>query len=161
VLTTQELSDQIEISQVLNRYFRSMDTKDYPLLDSVFTPDATLRYENPGSLTTTYREMAPIFEKFNDSFFFMQHIASQVVIDVAGDSATSSNNLRAVHFQEDHAGLHNKWVVYGAYRDDFVRSSAGWRIANRHFQGAYVEGELWPPDRVKSFPVPRHLQSAE
>ena len=43
MLTPQEISDQIEIEQVLNRYFRAIDTKDWALLDSVFAPAAGLR----------------------------------------------------------------------------------------------------------------------
>ncbi|MFQ5415752.1 MAG: nuclear transport factor 2 family protein [Myxococcota bacterium] len=157
--TTQEISDQIEIARVLNRYFRSMDTKDYGLLDSVFTPDAEVHYENPGDLMTTYRDMVPVFEAFNDSFFFMQHMASQFDIEVDGDTAISTNNLRAVHFQETNDGRENRWVVHGTYRDELVRTPDGWRVRSRHFRGGHIEGELLPADQVKSFPRPRHLQA--
>jgi len=159
MLTAQQISDQIEISQVLNRYFRAIDTKDWDLLDDVFTPDARLHYTTPGEIGTTYAKMKPIFATFTDSFAFMQHSPSQIVIDVDGDAATSSNNLRAIHVQETHAGEQNTWVVYGCYRDVLVRTPEGWRVSERSFQGAHTEGELLPPDRVKSFPTPRHLQT--
>ena len=160
MLTAQEISDQIEISQVLNRYFRAIDTKDWDLLDEVFIPDARLHYTTPGEIETTYSKMKPIFATFTDSFAFMQHTPSQMVIEVDGDTARSGNNLRAIHVQETHAGEQNTWVVYGTYRDRLTRTPAGWRISERIFLGAHTEGELLPPDRVKSFPVPRHLQTA-
>jgi hypothetical protein len=160
MLTPQEISDQIEIEQVLNRYFQSIDTKEWALLDTVFTPDATVHYTTPGEIKTTYAKMAPIFEMFTASFFFTQHMASQIVIHVDGDTAESSNNLRAVHVQETHAGEQNTWVVYGTYHDKLVRTPDGWRIAERTFRGCHIEGELLPLDRVKSFPVPRHLQES-
>ena len=160
MLTPQEISDQIEIEQVLNRYFRAIDTKNWALLDSVFTPDAAVHYSTPGELKTTYEKMVPIFKMFTESFFFTQHAASQIVIHVDGDTAESSNSLRAVHVQETHEGEQNAWVVYGTYRDQLVRTPDGWRIAERTFQGCHTEGELLPQDRVKSFPVPRHLQES-
>lgn len=159
MLTAQQLSDQTEISQVLNRYFRAIDTKDWDLLDEVFVPDARLHYTTPGEIETTFATMKPIFATFTDSFAFMQHSPSQMVIDADGDDATASCNLRAIHVQETHEGEPNSWVVYGAYSDVLLRTPAGWRIIERIFLGAHTEGELLPPDRVKSFPVPRHLQT--
>jgi hypothetical protein len=160
MLTVQEISDQIEISQLLNRYFRAIDTKDWDLLDGVFTPDARLHYTTPGEIETTYATMKPIFATFTETFAFMQHSPSQMVIEVDGDAATSGNNLRAIHVQETHDGEQNTWVVYGTYSDTLIRTPEGWRISERVFLGAHTEGELLPPDRVKSFPVPRHLQTA-
>jgi hypothetical protein len=158
VLTLQEISDQIEIARVLNRYFRAIDTKDWAVLDSVFATGAVVHYTTPGEIETTYEKMALIFPVFTASFFFTQHDASQMVIHVDGDSAESSNNLRAIHVQETHEGEQNTWVVYGTYRDELRRTSDGWRIVERDFRGSHTEGELLPPDRVKSFPVPRQRQ---
>lgn len=157
VLTPQAISDRIEIERVLNRYFRAIDTKDWDLLDSVFTADATVHYTTPSEIETTFAKMKPIFAIFTDSFFFTQHSPSRIVVDVDGDTARSSNNLRAIHVQETHEGEPNTWVVYGDYFDDLVRTSDGWRIARRSFRGSHTEGELLPAERVKSFPVPRHL----
>lgn len=159
MLTPQEISDQIEIAQLLNRYFRAIDTKDWALLGRVFTPGAKVHYTTPGEIDTTIEKMAPIFPRFVDSFLFTQHLASQIVIDVTGDTATSSNNLRAIHVQETHAGAQNTWVVYGTYADRHVRTPDGWRICERTFRGHHIEGELLPADQVKSFPVPRHLET--
>jgi 3-phenylpropionate/cinnamic acid dioxygenase small subunit len=160
MLTQQEVGDQIEIAQVLNRYFRAIDTKDWNLLETVFAPEAVVHYTTPAEIETTFEKMAPILVTFTDSFCFTQHASSQVVIHVDGDTARASNDLRAIHVQETHAGEQNTWVVYGTYHDDLVRTPDGWRIARRRFLGRHTEGELLPPDRVKSFPVPRHLAEA-
>lgn len=160
MLTPQEISDQIEITQLLNRYLRAIDTRDWVMLDSVFTKDAVVHYDTPGEIATTFEKMAPVFPVFTATFCFTQHDASQMLIRVDGDSAESSNNLRAIHIQETHEGLQNTWVVYGTYRDKLRRTADGWRIVARDFRGHHSEGELLPPDRVKSFPVPRHLQGS-
>ena len=43
-LSLQEISDRIEIEDLLQRYTAAIDAKDWDLLGSVFTPDATLDY---------------------------------------------------------------------------------------------------------------------
>ena len=160
MLTPQETSDQIEIAQVLNRYFRAIDTRDWAMLDSVFTTNAAVYYDTPGEIETTYDELRQILPLFTLTFRFTQHDVSQMLIHVDGDRAESGNNLRAIHVQETLEGEQNTWVVYGAYRDQLRRTADGWRIVKRDFRGSHNEGELLAPDRVKSFPAPpQHRES--
>lgn len=153
-MTPQEISDHIEISQVLHRYFRSMDSKDYELLDRVFAPGAVVHYESLEGLETTYEKMVPSFVAFNQYFRLLQHMGAQLLIDLDGDSATSTINLRALHVQETHEGEENAWAIYGLYTDQHIRTGAGWRIRRRHFVQLHTEGELLPFDRCKRFPGP-------
>ena len=43
-----EISDRMEIEQLMVRYIEAIDSKDWNLLDSVFTHDAFLDYESSG-----------------------------------------------------------------------------------------------------------------
>jgi hypothetical protein len=156
-VTPQELSDHVEITQVIQRYFRSMDTRNFELLESVFTPDAALHYDVFQGVQTTYREMLPAFRAFTRQFSFLQHMGGQLLIDLSGDTASSSNNLRAIHVQTSHDGEENEWVVYGVYHDQHVRTDAGWRIAERRFHQTRSVGELLPIDRVKTYDTPPWL----
>ena len=47
-LSLQEISDRIEIEDLLQRYTAAIDAKDWELLATVFTPDATLDYTSSG-----------------------------------------------------------------------------------------------------------------
>jgi hypothetical protein len=154
VLSAQELSDQIEIPQVLNRYFRAVDTKNWDLLDQVFMPEARLHYDTPGEIETTYQILKPIFATFTETFRFMQHSAAQMVVEVDRDTALATCNLHAVHVQESLDGDQNTWVVYGNYRDELVRTASGWRISVRDFVGKHTEGQLLPPHEAKCFVGP-------
>ena len=154
MLSQQEISDRLEIEEVLNRYFRSMDTKDYELLDRVFTPDAVVRYEALQGLESTYREMLPHFESFNQHFRLLQHIGAQMLVELDGDEAVATCTLRALHVQETLEGERSSWAIYGTYRDVLVRTPEGWRILERHFRQLHTEGEILPFDRVKKFPKP-------
>ena len=156
-MTPQELGDHLEITQVIQRYFRAMDTWDFELLQSVFTPDAALHYDVFGGVQMSTQEMLPAFRAFTRQFSFLQHMGGQLLIDLSGDTARSSNNLRAIHVQTTHEGEENEWVVYGVYHDRHVRTAAGWRIAERRFQQPRSVGELLPLDRVRTYDTPPWL----
>jgi hypothetical protein len=157
MLTQEEISDRIEIAEVLQRYFRSMDTWDYDLLETVFTPDARLRYDALEGTETTYRKMIAGFREFNRYFSFMQHMSGQLLIELDGDTARSNHNLRAIHVQTTHQGEENEWIIYGVYWDLHVRTEPGWRISERHFRSLRTVGRLLPFDQVRSYPEPPWL----
>ena len=46
----QEISDRLEITDVLTRYTRAIDTGDWDRLDTVFTPDAEIDYTESGGI---------------------------------------------------------------------------------------------------------------
>ena len=43
-----EISDRLEIEQLMALYIEAIDSKDWDLLDNVFTADAHLDYESSG-----------------------------------------------------------------------------------------------------------------
>ena len=43
-----EISDRLEIEQLMALYVEAIDSKDWDLLDNVFTADAHLDYESSG-----------------------------------------------------------------------------------------------------------------
>jgi len=53
-LSLQEISDRFEISDLLTRYTRAIDTKDFELLDTCFTPDAFVDYTSSGGISTDF-----------------------------------------------------------------------------------------------------------
>jgi hypothetical protein len=156
-MTPEEAADHAEIAQLHQRYFRAMDTWDYSLLDSVFSPDARLRYAALQGADTSFREMVPTFRSFNRHFSFMQHMAGQLLIELSGDAARTRQTLRAIHVQTTHSGAENEWVIYGVYDDRLARTAAGWRITERSFRQTRVVGALLPFDRVRSYDSPPWL----
>jgi hypothetical protein len=47
----QGLSDDVEIQALLTRYCTAVDSKQYAMLDTVFTPDAFIDYTSAGGIT--------------------------------------------------------------------------------------------------------------
>ena len=50
----QEISDRLEIADVLTRYTRAIDTGDWDKLDTVFTPDAEIDYTESGGIAAGF-----------------------------------------------------------------------------------------------------------
>ena len=148
-MTPAEAADHAEIAQVLQRYGQALDEKRYELLDQVFVPGATLRYEMEGGAPTTYPEMVAVFREFNAAFWYTQHLFSHPVIELSGDLARTLCRLIAIHVQRRLAGGRNLWTVYGFYDDTLSRTPEGWRIRERTFRGMHVEGERLPADQVE------------
>ena len=55
-LSNQEISDRLEINDLLTRYCTAIDAKDYELLDECFTPDAKVDYVSSGGIAGSYPE---------------------------------------------------------------------------------------------------------
>jgi len=155
LLSAQAISDHIEIAQLVQRYGKALDEKDYVLLDSVFTPDAVTNYEL-GELgnRTTYPQMRALFESFNAVFSFTQHLLSAPLVDLDGDEATAETRLVATHGLERKSGEKSVWFVIGFYRDSLVRTPEGWRIRERLFQGLHTIGDLPPAPELARFEQP-------
>jgi hypothetical protein len=47
-------SNRLEIQALLTRYTIAIDTHDWGMLDTVFTPDARIDYEASAGITRTY-----------------------------------------------------------------------------------------------------------
>ena len=156
-MTAQATRDHVEIGQLIARYGKALDDKDFALLDRVFTRDALLCYEIEERKTRgSYAEWVGIFREFLASFYWTSHLFSQPVIELEGDAARASCRLIASHLQIQLDGTRNLWVVHGFYRDRLVRSEAGWRIRERRFWGVHSEGQLLAPDQVQQFPASAH-----
>ena len=155
MLSAQALSDHVEIAQLVQRYGKALDEKDYALLDTVFTPDAVTNYDL-GALgnRTTWAQMRALFERFNAVFSFTSHLLSAPLVELDGDTATAETRLVATHGLERVGGETSAWFVFGFYRDALVRTPDGWRIARRSFQGLHTIGELPPAHELKTFDRP-------
>lgn len=152
MLSVQELSDHIEIVQVLQRYGMAIDGKNFDLFHSIFAPEARLRYvmdeqEANGSVS----EWIAIFQPFLEAFYYTQHIFSHPIVSLDGDTARTTCRLHATHVQIDANDRRSSWHVFGTYQDQLVRLAAGWRIRERTFKGLHTEGEARPAHQVRSF----------
>ena len=86
-LSLQEISDRFEISDLLTRYTRAIDTKDFELLDTCFMPDAFVDYTSSGGVKGPYPEVRAWLAKALAPFPAMMHFVGNSTVELVGDEA--------------------------------------------------------------------------
>src|SRR5580658_1285269 len=88
VLTLQEISDRLEIQELLANYSHAIDQRDWDALDDVFTPDALIDYSemggSVGDLPSTKEFLAGAMPRFAS----FQHMVATSKLHFDGDTAT-------------------------------------------------------------------------
>jgi 3-phenylpropionate/cinnamic acid dioxygenase small subunit len=154
MLSQQEISDRLEITQLLYRYARAIDTRDLDALATVFTPDAVIDYAVPGGTRLPFPEMVAWLGRALRVFRTTQHALANPLIELDGDAARATTYLQAAHVQVRHDGEETCAVQYGAYADRLVRTPGGWRIAERRFDGTHVQGRFLAAGEARAFAAP-------
>jgi hypothetical protein len=136
----QTLLDEREIRNLAFRYCRALDTKNWPLLDEVFLPDATAELGTPTTLDgidAIRTRIRTALEHLDDS----QHLVGNHEITVDGDVATHRCYLQAQHIRAAAVGGPN-YIVAGRYEDRLTRTSQGWRISHRTLTVMWTDGNV-------------------
>jgi hypothetical protein len=126
----QILSDRAEISDVLVRYTRAIDTGEWDLLDTVFTADARIDYTTSGGIAGSYAEVKAWLAEVLPAFFpTRMHTLGQLDIHVDGDAATCAAYFHNPMPMDDGAGGERIVELGGIYHHTLVRTADGWRSA--------------------------------
>ena len=140
-LSLQEVSDRIEIGDLLIRYTKAIDEKDWDLLDQVFTSDARLDYVSSGGIAGTFSQVKGWLAKALAPFPETLHLIGNSEVQLDGDSARARTAVyNPMFFARADGGRHH-FAVGAYYNDELVRTADGWRIAKRVEDHAFTEGE--------------------
>lgn len=138
-----EVSDRIEISDLLVRYAKAIDSGDWDLLDDVFTPDARIDYTSSGGVAGSYPEIKAWLAKALAQFTSYVHLLGNIMVSLDGDQARAetfvTNPMQVVASGETHT-----FTVWAVYHDRLLRCSEGWRISERIEKQLLLEGSLPP-----------------
>lgn len=144
MLSQQEISDRLEIEELLVRYSHAVDTQDWDAFEEVFTEDAVIDYTEMGGPRGTVKETRAFLESVMPTFSSYQHMVSNTVLELHGDEA----NGRTICFNPmvvDRGDGDTQVFFCGLwYRDLLVRTSGGWRIKDRYEERSYVHN--MPPE---------------
>jgi hypothetical protein len=137
-----QLADRLAIQDVLVRYSTAIDTKNFAMLDEVFTTDGVGDYTASGGIRGTVEEIKTWLAAALSIFTVVQHLVTNVTIEFRGDEATTSCYLfNPLGYPRDDGSIEMLWC--GAmYRDRFVRTKTGWRIRERVIEPHYLDGKL-------------------
>jgi hypothetical protein len=129
MLSIEEISDRLEIQDLLIAYSTAIDQRRFDDLDHVFTPDAYIDYTAMGGIDGRYSDVKAWLGEVLPNFPAYAHMLGNFDIRVGGDKASS----RTFCFNPMVVGGEKKQVMYCGlwYEDEFVRTPDGWRMTRR------------------------------
>jgi 3-phenylpropionate/cinnamic acid dioxygenase small subunit len=132
-LSIQEISDRIEIQELITRYTYALDKRDWDTWESLFVPDAQIDYTETGAIAGSVKEVREWLEKTMPIFRTYQHMVASILIDfdADGDAAsvrTMCHNPLVLDGPADESRI---FFCYVWYQDRVVRTTDGWRFASR------------------------------
>jgi hypothetical protein len=137
----QELVDRRAIDDLLVRYTIALDTRQWDLLDQVFTTDARIDYSTSGGIKGGAEDLKRWFrQEAFVPFTSWQHLLTNIAVELDGDVATGRSS---VYNPLAHIGADGVAAVLhvGAWYDDhFARTPDGWRITERSLGMAWTDG---------------------
>jgi len=132
------VQDKQDIAEVCYRYGFAVDNRDWALLSTCFTPDADAFYEGLPPCHG-YQSIEDTCSAALSPLNGSQHLIGNVVATVDGDTAECTCYLQAQHVKKGAEGG-DLFIFAGRYRDKLVRTAGGWRIAERHLDAMWVDG---------------------
>ena len=138
-MATSPSDDRLAIIDLTIAYCWALDTRDWAALDNVFTPDAYAELGLPVShgIDAIKDRVSSALGMLDDS----QHMVTNQQVILDGDTATCRTYLHAQHIRRAAPGGPN-FIIAGRYEDSLVRTSAGWRIAQRRLVVMWREGNI-------------------
>jgi ketosteroid isomerase-like protein len=141
-LSHQEISDRLEIEELLVRYCYAIDQRDWDAYRAVYTDDAVIDDVSAGS-DNSVDDMVEFLSGALESVVRIQHAISTTKIEIDGDTA-SARTICHCPVVLDRGGGETQMFFQGLwYVDDLVRTPDGWKISKR------VESDYFhnmPPD---------------
>lgn len=133
MLSLAEISDRLEIQQLLVDYSTAIDNRRFDDLDRVFTPDAYIDYTALGGIEGHYPEVKKWLSEVLPNFPVYAHMLGNFSVRIDGDTASS----RVICFNPmvlgGGPGKEGEQVLFCGlwYDDEFARTAEGWRMTRR------------------------------
>jgi len=136
-LSLQEISDRLEIQDLIVNYTDVIDSCEVDRLDDIFTQDAFIDYSAMGGETGSLEKIKAFLKKALPIFKNTQHLISNFQIKIKGDTATGRIMCFNPMEIDDEAKGNPMFFLGLWYVDEYVRTEAGWRIKKRVEEKSY------------------------
>ncbi len=132
MLSLEEISDRLEIQQLLVDYSTAIDARRFDDLDLVFTLDAYIDYRAMGGIDGSFPDVKKWLSEVLPNFPAYSHLIGNFDVKVDGDSATSRILCFNPMKLSSGEGSDGQILFCGLwYEDAFIRTADGWRITRR------------------------------
>jgi len=137
-MSVQEISDRLEIQELIARYSVALDSRDYDALDELFTDDAVLDYTATGAIRGSLAEMKAFIAEAFTMFEGTQHLTTSTTLRFSDDGNTAHGKSACHNPMVFGGDLKPRMMIVGLwYVDTFVRTPDGWRFQERVEQQLY------------------------
>ena len=141
-MSPQEISDRIEIQDLLTRYCYAIDQRDWDAYRSVYTEDAVIDDVSAGP-GNSVDEMVAFLSGALERVVMIQHAISTTLIELDGDTAKARTICHCPVVLDRGQGRTEMFFQGLWYHDEFVRTPDGWRISKRAERDYFHD---MPPD---------------
>lgn len=138
MLSLQQVSDRLELQQLVIDYANAIDQRAFDRLDRIFTPDAYIDYRAMGGIDGKYPAVRDWLPNALQVFKGYMHLIGNCSFEIAGDQATgrvACFNPMDIPLPDggSHVMMLGLWYI-----DRYVRTSEGWRISERREEKSYA-----------------------
>jgi len=125
-----DFNDFNEITRRRYEYAQGIDTKDWPLLRSIFTDEITMDffdYSGGPPVTLSADVWIDNVKVLMTGLDSTQHVMTNPIVDVNGDTATCRMYMKAEHFLQNSQGSYD-YAIGGYYIDELIKLDGRWTI---------------------------------
>jgi 3-phenylpropionate/cinnamic acid dioxygenase small subunit len=126
-VNVDDLIARLELDDLGTRYATAVDSKDWDLYRTCFTADAFIDYTAAGGIKGNVDEITAWLDTALAGFTNTIHYVTNRAVTVDGDRGTG----RLAYYNPMQLAADTFLVATGYYNDRYVRTSDGWRIAER------------------------------
>ena len=124
----QDISDRLEIQDLLVRYCYAVDDRDWDAYRKLFTLDAMVDDTVTGGIRSNVEEHVAYMEKALAKVALSQHAISTILLELKGDTATSRAHCSCPMVLNLQDGKRQVFFQGLWYRHRLLRTPTGWRI---------------------------------
>jgi hypothetical protein len=135
--------DRLAVHDVMHRYALAIDTKNWPLLETVFAERITADFRSFGNKQVFEGAAAEWIETVRSTIQGMdatQHTLSNHLYAIDGDRARGTTYIRALHVCKNEWGG-DTYTVGGHYAVEMIRTPEGWRITAYTLHVTWHDGD--------------------
>ena len=129
-LNTKLLLEKQAIQDLILKYAWGIDSRDWTLFRSIFADEVEMdfsSYSGTPASRMSADEWVANCRALLPGFDATQHVLTNFMIDVDGDTATAIVYMKAEHFIANHLG-DNSHTLGGHYTHRLTRAGTGWKI---------------------------------
>ena len=127
-LSLEQISDRLEIQDLLTRYCYAVDDRDWNAYRRVFTPDAVIDDTITGGVKSGVEEHIAYMKRALSKIVMSQHAISTILFDIKGNDATARAHCSCPMLVDLGNGSTQVFFQGLWYRDRLIRTPDGWRM---------------------------------